>query len=169
MIGAFILDQSSLKSSGLPPKRILVVFAFVLTPVGLGLATKLAYEVYADSKKGQVQGVVRDVRVFVAEHPPSRRAGSWLKEWLVDYDTVRGPSRQWFPVGRYRTNWEAQADRDIGKTILVWYSPDAREEATIVPPEALQKCLWAGWSAIIGVAGIICTYSFIRRRTGRRT
>src|SRR5262249_10446694 len=156
--GVFILeqlDQSKSKRVGFPPKRVLLVFAVVFTPVGLGLSTRLGYDVCVDLKKIQVQGVVRDVRVFVDDHRPLKSGGRWLNEWLVEYATVGGPSRRWFSVCWYRTDREAESDRDIGKTVPVWYSPGVAEDATIVPPQLLRNCLWAGWSAIIGAAGII--------------
>src|SRR5262245_30846215 len=161
------LDQSNAKGSHAVPTRVLLLFAIVLTPVGMALSTRLGYEVYADSKKIQAEGVVRDARVFVDEHRPARSRGPWLKEWLVEYGAADGPSREWFRVGRYRSDQEAQAARDIGKTVPVWYAPGAGGDATLVPPEVLRNLLWAGWSAVIGAAGLISTYALIRRRARR--
>src|SRR5262245_39942249 len=147
------------------PRWVAVTFALVLTPVGTGLAIISGYEAWVDATKVEVQGMVIEARVSQPERRPSKVRGSWLKEWLAEYRTADGTSRQWFHVGWQRSHDDAAPIRDVGKSVPVWYSPGAVEEATIVPPEVLRKVLWAGWSTVLAAAGFISIYALIWRRS----
>jgi hypothetical protein len=141
-----------------------VIFALVLTPTGLALATVTGCQAWAEARKVEAPAVVIDARVVTDERPPARAPGPWLKEWLAEYDTAAGLTRRWFPAGRFRTDREADPFRDVGQTVRVWYSPGAEGEATLDPPEVLRNVLWAGWSTVIGAAGVLSLYALVRRR-----
>ena len=150
-------------TAGRLPIRILLVLALVGVPVGLALATVVGREAWKAVRKVEAKGVVMDARVVHQPQLSTRRTGTWLKEWQVEYDTGSGKVRRWFPVRHYRTERSAQATQDVGKSVSVWHRPGSSGDATLEAPRVIRHTLWAGCSAVVGAFGVLGLWAWVRR------
>lgn len=154
------------------PLRVLLIFAFILAPMGVPLTVACAIGTWQAAHKVEARGVVVEARVVHDDHPPPRSKGSWVKEWLAEYETADGPRRRWLRVARFSTSQEAKPGRDIGQTLAIWHTP-GEDDATTDPPQAVLMAFWTAWSTVIGTAGLASIYALVRRfvmgRWGRVT
>lgn len=144
------------------PRGVLILFALVFTPVGLGLAGWCWYGAYVDARKSERPGRIVEARVVHDENPPPKSVGRWLREWRIAYEGPNGPASEWFRGGRYGDPELAKGDgSDIGRELSVWYSP-VSGTASLEPADLFSKVFGAVWSTVMGIFGILCLYVWIR-------
>ncbi len=156
--------QHGPKDHSEPSTPVLVLFALFFTPwliVSLGSG----YEAYLDSRKVEARGLVIDTRVVKDERPSAKR--SWYKEWLVEYAAGGAEYRQWLRIQAYGYEREVERAGDVGKTLSVWYDPDAPDLAEKNPPNPLGNVLAAFVTGFAGVGGVLNICGLIQRLTRR--
>ncbi len=155
------MDRTTPTRTDLPPRGVLVIFAFVFTP-GFAIAVFALQESWRQWRMTEATAVVIEVRAVKDTKPHAKRVRPWIKEWLIEFRAGEETRRQAVPRERYENAREVDQS-DIGHSMAVWVHPDEYEART-EPPEPFQWLLGAAVAAFLGLMGATSIYTLIRHR-----